>query len=141
MGTILGIGGALIFGYGGYIVYQDQIVRNLGERGLTVGKLSIFIAYLSQLYGPLKNLSQLIRPVNCYLVVWVADDGRETDGDPTADAAAEGEPGHGIVRVRAEVFGRAGSRRAIEAEVARVCLPGAEGCSTGIRVQSWQELR
>lgn len=92
-------------------------------------------------YGPLKNLSQLIRPVNCYLVVWVADDGRETDGDPTADAAAEGEPGHGIVRVRAEVFGRAGSRRAIEAEVARVCLPGAEGCSTGIRVQSWQELR
>ena len=53
-----------------------------------------------------------------------------------------GQPGHGIVRVHAEAFGLAGSRRAIEAELSRVC-PGGEdaGCLPGIRVQSWQELR
>jgi hypothetical protein len=93
-------------------------------------------------YGLLGNLSQLIRPAPCYLVVWIADDGREQDGDPLIDAIADAEPGHGIVRVRAEVFGRAGSRRAIEAELARVCVSGAgEDCVPGIRVQSWQELR
>jgi hypothetical protein len=93
-------------------------------------------------YGLMANMSQLIRPAPCYLVVWVADDGREQDGDPMIDASEATQPGHGIVRVRAEVFGRAGSRRAIEAEVARVCVSGSgDGCVTGIRVQSWQELR
>jgi hypothetical protein len=93
-------------------------------------------------YGPMGNLSQLIRPAPCYLVVWIADDGREQDGDPMIDAVADMERGHGIVRVRAEVFGRAGSRRAIEAELARVCVSGVgEDCVAGIRVQSWQELR
>ena len=93
-------------------------------------------------YGPMGNLSQLIRPAPCYLVVWIADDGREQDGDPLIDAIADAEAGHGIVRVRAEVFGRAGSRRAIEAELARVCVSGVgEDCVAGIRVQSWQELR
>jgi hypothetical protein len=93
-------------------------------------------------YGPMGNLSQLIRPAPCYLVVWIADDGREQDGDPMIDAVADTEPGHEIVRVRAEVFGRAGSRRAIEAELARVCVAGVgEDCVAGIRVQSWQELR
>lgn len=57
VGTIFGIGGALIFGYGGYIVYVDQYVKGLGDAGMTVGKLSIFLAYLAMLYGPLKNLS------------------------------------------------------------------------------------
>lgn len=92
-------------------------------------------------YGPLGNISQLIRPAPCYLVVWVADDEREQDGDPASDAAVDTDPGHGIVRVRAEVFGKAGLRRAVEAELARVCVPGSPGCEAGIRVQSWQELR
>ena len=92
-------------------------------------------------YGLMGNLSQLIRPAPCYLVVWVADDEREQDGDPGADAIAPTEPGHGIVRVRAEVFGRAGLRRAVEAELERVCVSGGEACVAGIRVQSWQELR
>jgi hypothetical protein len=93
-------------------------------------------------YGWMGNLSQLIRPAPCYLVVWVADDGREQDGDPGLDAKLDADPGHGIVRVRAEVFGRAGARRAIEAELSRVCVTGAgESCVAGIRVQSWHELR
>jgi hypothetical protein len=92
-------------------------------------------------YGRMGNLTQLIRPAPCYLAVWIADDERELDGDPGADALAATEPGHGIVRVRAEVFGRAGLRRAVEAELARSCVPGGEDCIKGIRVQSWQELR
>jgi hypothetical protein len=93
-------------------------------------------------YGRLEDLGGLARPAPCYLVVWVADDGREQDGDPLIDAIEEGQPGHGIVRVRAEAFGLMGSRRAIEAELARVC-PGGEDddCLPGVRVQSWQELR
>lgn len=91
-------------------------------------------------YGPMSQLAALMRPADCYLVVWVADDGMEVDGNPIVDAA-EGEPGHGIVRVRAETYGVAGTRRAIEAELARIC-PGPGGwCQPGIRVQSWQELR
>ena len=58
-----------------------------------------------------------------YLAVWVADDGREEDGDPLADAEADENSGHGIVRVRAEAFGPAGARRAIEAELVGAACP------------------
>lgn len=93
-------------------------------------------------YGPMEQVAELIRPAACYLVVWVADDGRELDGNPLADQSEDDEPGHGIVRVHAEAYGAGGSRRAIEAELARVCPGGAgEPCLPGIRVQSWQELR
>lgn len=93
-------------------------------------------------YGPMSQFAELARPPGCYLAVWVADDGREQDGDPLADAAVENLPGHGIVRVYAEAFGAAGARRSIQAELSRVC-PGGEagGCLPGIRVQAWQELR
>lgn len=93
-------------------------------------------------YGPMQQLAAFARAEPCYLAVWVADDWREQDGDPLTDEADEQRPGHGIVRVHAEAFGFAGSRRAIEAELLRVC-PGGAGaaCLPGIRVQSWQELR
>ena len=92
-------------------------------------------------YGPLDQLAPLSRPAACYLAVWIADDGREEDGDPAADAP-DGESGHGIVRVHAETFGSGGSRRAIEAELRRACRgEGVGACLAGIRVQSWQELR
>jgi hypothetical protein len=92
-------------------------------------------------FGPMEQLAQWSRPPACYLVVWIADDGREEDGDPLADASEE-EPGYEIVRVHAEVFGQAGSRRVIEAELARACRGSeAAACLPGIRVQSWQEVR
>ena len=93
-------------------------------------------------YGAFASLTELVRPVPCYLIVWIADDSREQDGNPLADAVDEGEPGHGIVRVRAEAFGQGGARRAVEAELVRACIGNpAPGCPFGIRVQSWQELR
>lgn len=92
-------------------------------------------------YGPVGNIVQFARPAPCYLAVWLADDPREGDQDPLSDAGPAA-PGHGVLRVRAAAYGPRGTRRAIEAEVVRACLAG-EGaeCPTGIRVQSWRELR
>jgi hypothetical protein len=93
-------------------------------------------------YGPMEQFTQFARPAACYLAVWIGDDVREQDGNPLVDSAASAAPGHGIVRVHAETFGRAGSRRVIEAELARICpADQAPVCLPGIRVQSWQELR
>ena len=97
-----------------------------------------------QLYGyaPFSTLAELERPTACYLVIWIADDAREQDDDPSSDAVDE-EPGHGILRVRAEAFGSGGARRGIEAELVRFCLAGSVpgSCQAGIRVQSWLEVR
>ena len=57
VGSILAIGSAVVLGYGGYLVYQDQYVNKLGADGFTVGKLTIFLGLLAQLYGPLQKLS------------------------------------------------------------------------------------
>ena len=93
-------------------------------------------------HGPFQALGKVVRPVPCYLALWVADDSREEDDDPAADADID-QPGRGVLRVRAEVFGPMDGRRAIEAELGRVCRmqDGEEECLPGIRVQSWQELR
>jgi hypothetical protein len=91
-------------------------------------------------YGPMGNIVQFARPADCYLLVWVADDLREEDGDALADANQD-EPGHGILRLRAEAYGAAGLRRAVAAELARQCLSEAVSCRPRIRVQSWLELR
>lgn len=97
-----------------------------------------------QLYGyaPFGSAAELERPTPCYLVIWIADDAREQDDDPSSDALDD-EPGHGILRVRAEAFGSGGTRRGIEAELVRFCLPGSApgSCPAGIRVQSWLEVR
>jgi hypothetical protein len=93
-------------------------------------------------YGPFRDIAQLARPEPCYLAVWVADDAREEDADPLSDGKADGTPGQGVVRLRAEAYGPMGARRAIEAELARQCLPkGQEGCRMRNRVQSWHEVR
>jgi hypothetical protein len=94
-------------------------------------------------YGPVAALDSFERPGPWYLLVWVADDGRETDGNPLADGTATDRRGRGILRVRSAVYGARGARRVVEAELARSCHyeSGVEVCHPGIRVQSWQELR
>jgi hypothetical protein len=47
-----------------------------------------------------------------YLVVWVADDEWDGDGDPTVDR-------NGRILVRAQAFGAGGTRRSVEARVGR----------------------
>lgn len=92
------------------------------------------------LHRPLGSVG-LPRPLQpLYIVVWIGDDGRETDGDAGRDGAGAGQEGRYMVRARAEAFGARGARHAIEAELARVCADGAGGevCAPGIRVQSWR---
>ena len=56
VGTLFGVGGAVVFGYGGYLVYRDQFVlRTPG--GMTVGDLMVFTSYLALLWGPLCTLT------------------------------------------------------------------------------------
>jgi hypothetical protein len=95
------------------------------------------------LYGPLGSLAPLHSPPAIYLLVWVGDDGREADGAPEADGGSPTEEGRGVLRVHAAAFGRDGGRRAVEAELVRLCRPPEAGppCLPGIRVQSWRDLR
>ena len=59
-----------------------------------------------------------------YLLVWVADDGSDGDGDPARDS-------NGRVIVHAEALGSGGARRGVEAVVAR--------CGNGVlRVVGWR---
>jgi hypothetical protein len=75
-----------------------------------------------------------------YVVVWVGDDARETDGDPARDGGGVDGSGRDIVRVRADAFGGGGTRRSVEADVARLCSEssGVRTCEPGIHVQSWR---
>jgi hypothetical protein len=91
------------------------------------------------LFGPLASFAGFRHPPSIYLLVWVADDGRETDGRPDVDG---GEPaGRHVLRVRAMAAGREGARRIAEAELVRICLDGRPACEPGIRVQSEREIR
>jgi ATP-binding cassette subfamily B protein len=50
------LGTALIFGYGGYLVYRDQFALHRGDAGVRVGDLMVFMAYLNDLWNPLQDL-------------------------------------------------------------------------------------
>ncbi|MGH9387116.1 MAG: hypothetical protein ACRD2N_22840 [Vicinamibacterales bacterium] len=95
------------------------------------------------LFGPLPSLGSFMRDVPLYLIVWVGDDGDEVDGDPLSDGSNGPGPGRGVVRLRSEVFGASGVRRAVEALVKRVCWTEkmTERCLPGVRVQSCHEVR
>ncbi|MBM3771679.1 MAG: hypothetical protein FJW27_10435 [Acidimicrobiia bacterium] len=82
-------------------------------------------------YGPLHALAGTAGAAPVYLLVLVGDDPREIDGNPDVDETPPGS-GAGIIRLRALAFGPAGSRRAIEATVARV------GGGAGVRLLDWQ---
>jgi PilX N-terminal len=76
-----------------------------------------------------------------YAVVWVGDDPSETDMDPFTDGGPSIEvgggtdenPGRGRLSITAHGYGPTGTRRVIEATIART--------ADGIRVLSWRENR
>ncbi|MBI3490546.1 MAG: hypothetical protein HY047_01920 [Acidobacteria bacterium] len=67
-----------------------------------------------------------------YVIVLVGDDPAENDSDPTKDGVA-GNPGAGVLALRAEAFGPGGTHKVVELTVAR-----ADGA---IRALSWREIR
>jgi subfamily B ATP-binding cassette protein MsbA len=62
VGTLFGVGGAVVFVYGGYLVYRDQYVLH-ATNGLTVGDLMVFTSYLGMLWGPLCSLTGFLANV------------------------------------------------------------------------------
>jgi hypothetical protein len=92
------------------------------------------------LHGVLERLTDPRRRQPPYAVVWLGDDARETDGDPLSDGGGVGGEGRYVIRARSDAFGAHGGRRAIEAELVRICRPGGAGevCLPRIRVQSWR---
>jgi hypothetical protein len=73
---------------------------------------------------------------NPYVVVWVADDPDDGDGDPTRDS-------NGIVLVRAESFDVRGAWRAVEATLGASIVRGDDGVPVMSRVAvvAWREAR
>jgi hypothetical protein len=95
-------------------------------------------------YGPLDQLLSGQRiDSQMYVVVWVADDPSENDGDPRRDGGPPvgcdpaGDPGcedrnlgRGVLLLKAKAFGPDGTQRVIEVTVKRTDLP---------RIVSWRE--
>ena len=69
-----------------------------------------------------------------YVITWVGDDPSENDGDPGTDGSAETNPGRGVIALRSEAFGPGGTRRIVEATVAR-------SDTRALRMLSWREVR
>jgi ATP-binding cassette subfamily B protein len=63
--SILAVGGAIILGYGGYLVYRDQFLHPV-EGGMTVGVLIIFLDYVRKLWEPLKWLTEFVAKVRIF---------------------------------------------------------------------------
>jgi len=82
--------------------------------------------------GPLKDIAgPSALDSSAYLVVWVADDVMETDGNPAADT-------NGVLMFRGEAVGSGGRTRALDVTVARAGAPPGQA---GLRVMSWREVR
>ena len=64
--TLLAVSGAIIFGYGGYLVYRDQFVAPAAG-GMTVGMLIIFMDYTRKLWDPLKWLTEFVAKVQFHV--------------------------------------------------------------------------
>ena len=69
-----------------------------------------------------------------YVVVWVADDPDDGDGNPAADS-------NRIIELYAQALGPKGARRVVDVLIGRD--PGSEAGSSpaGVRILSWREVR
>jgi hypothetical protein len=76
-----------------------------------------------------------------YVVVWVADDAAENDGDPLRDGSTRGNPGRGVVSLRAVAYGPKGTQRVIEANIVRTDTTTLERGYVAQRGQDEQNRR
>lgn len=60
--SILAVGSAIIFGYGGYLVYRDQALSP-SRAGMTLWTLLVFLDYVRKLWDPLKWLTEFVAKV------------------------------------------------------------------------------
>jgi hypothetical protein len=78
-------------------------------------------------------------PPSCYLVVLVADDPSETDGNPLQDGGTGQGAGAGTLLVRSEAFCPGGAHKVVEATVSRAAQQGL--LASGVRLVVWREIR
>jgi hypothetical protein len=73
---------------------------------------------------------------NPYIIVWVADDPAETDGDPSRDS-------NGVILLHAEAVGVRGAWRGVDATLAQSIVRDGSGVPIGsaITVVAWRETR
>jgi hypothetical protein len=76
-----------------------------------------------------------------YVIVMVADDPSDNDGDATKDGASADNPGSGVIAMRAESFGPRGAHKVIELTLARTDTTELERGYTGQRGQDEQNRR
>jgi hypothetical protein len=107
-------------------------------------------------WGPLEDIMPAAS-VNSpfYVVVMVADDPSDNDGDPLHDGAAPCAPGQvtacnpgtGVLALRGEAFGPFGAHKILELTISRTDLTGSEADyndgsgQVGVRLLSWREMR
>jgi hypothetical protein len=93
-------------------------------------------------YGPMTDMlpTDTINS-NMYVVVWVADDPSENDGNPLQDGTLDGNLGRGVIAMLAHAYGPGGVRRVIEVTVARTDTTEIERGYTGQRGQDEQNRR
>jgi hypothetical protein len=78
---------------------------------------------------------------NIYVIVWVADDQSENDGDPLKDGNDITNPGSGVLAMHAEAYGPMGTRKVIEVTVAKTNSSQLERGYIGQRGQDEQNRR
>ena len=97
-----------------------------------------------QLYAYGRLADMLAGTINSpfYVIVFVADDPSETDGDPLHDGAApDTNPGSGVIALRAGAFGPRGSHKSLEVTVARGQDYNNGVGQAGFRMLSWREVQ
>lgn len=95
-------------------------------------------------YGKASDLLPTTATINSpfYVVVLVADDPSETDGNPLQDGVSPStNPGSGVLALRGEAFGPRGAHKVIELTVARTDTTELERGYTGQRGQDEQNRR
>lgn len=98
-------------------------------------------------YGPMEDMLPF-ESINSttYVVVWIADDPSECDGQPLVDGAlvagsCDVNPGTGVVSMVAKAYGPSGVERTIEVTLARTDTTEIERGYTGQRGQDEQNRR
>jgi type IV pilus assembly PilX-like protein len=98
-------------------------------------------------YAPLTDMIETATIAsNMYVVVWIADDFGETDGNPLLEGGAPvggatENRGKGILLLRAEAYGAQGTRAALEVTIAKTDTTELERGYTGQRGQDEQNRR
>ncbi len=87
--TTFSLGTALIYGYGGYLVYRDQFVMHRGDAGVRVGDLLVFMACVNDLWTPLQDLisftANIQPPMAAVERVWAVLDRKPAVTHPPTD--------------------------------------------------------